>query len=65
LAATKTKVQNLYTRRQIRLAILEGYAVVTLLREQVLNEPINYKIMSLGRDSSGNNVLLEANPTLA
>lgn len=65
LNATKNKVSSLYTRRQIRIAILEGYSVVTLLREQVLNEPVHYKIMSLGRDNSGNNVLLEANPTLA
>ena len=44
---------------------MEGYTIVTLLREKIIGEKIDYKIMATGVDGSGQEVLLESNPTLA
>jgi hypothetical protein len=38
LAAVKKEVSDNATRRDIRWAIMEGYAIITLLREKVLGE---------------------------
>lgn len=65
LNQAKARVSSNYTRRQIRLAILEGYAIVTILREQLTGETIDYKIMTMGEDGEGNDVLFSAQPTLA
>lgn len=65
LSQTKAEIADQATRRDIRLAIMEGYAIVTLLREKITGEVIDYKIMSMGVDGQGQQVLLEAHPTLA
>lgn len=65
LNQTKAEIANQATRRDIRLAIMEGYTIVTLLREKITGEVIDYKIMSMGVDGQGQQVLLEAHPTLA
>lgn len=59
----KQSVSEKYNRKEIRLAIAEGYIIVTQIREQ-LNEPIDYKIMSIGYDGE-KVVLFESQPTLA
>lgn len=63
LNKTKQSVSEKYNRKEIRLAIAEGYIIVTQIREQ-LNEPIDYKIMSIGYDGE-KAVLFESQPTLA
>lgn len=60
----KSQVSGQYSRREIRLAIMEGYIIVTQLREQVTGEVIDYKIMSAGQEGD-KTVLFEAKPTLA
>ena len=59
----KQSVSKKYNRKEIRLAIAEGYIIVTQIREQ-LNETIDYKIMSVGYDGE-KAVLFESQPTLA
>ena len=63
LGKIKQSVSKKYNRKEIRLAIAEGYIIVTQIREQ-LNEAIDYKIMSIGYDG-GKTVLFESQPTLA
>ena len=53
-----------YNRKQIKLAIMEGYIIVTQLREQIIGDAIDYKIMSAGLDGD-QVVLFESQPTLA
>ena len=61
----KQQVRENASRQDIRWAIMEGYTIVTLLREKIIGEKIDYKIMATGVDGSGQEVLLESNPTLA
>lgn len=63
LEEIKKSVSKKYNREEIRLAVAEGYIIVTQIREQ-FNETIDYKIMSIGYD--GEKVaLFESQPTLA
>lgn len=65
LDEVKSQVRENASRQDIRWAIMEGYTIVTLLREKIVGEKIDYKIMTTGVDGSGQEVLLEAQPTLA
>lgn len=64
LDRVKSQLSRQYSRREIRLAIMEGYIIITQLREYITGEVINYKIMSAGQDGD-QTVLFESNPTLA
>lgn len=64
LEDVKNRVAAEVTNKDIRWAISEGYAVVTLLREYITKEKIDYKIMAVGEDG-GQQVILESNPSLA
>lgn len=65
LEEVKQQVKENASRQDIRWAIMEGYTIVTLLREKIVGEKIDYKIMATGVDGSGQEVLLESNPSLA
>lgn len=64
LDRAKSQVSKQYSRREIRLAIMEGYIIITQLREYITEEVIDYKIMSAGQDGD-QTVLFESHPTLA
>ena len=57
-ADLKVKVVN----AQLKLALMEGYSTVNLMRAYFFGE-IEYKILSIGK-YSGEDVILEAHPTL-
>lgn len=48
---------------QLKAALQEGYIIINKIRELFFDE-IQYKIMAVGKDKSGQNVLFESNPDM-
>lgn len=63
IAQAKKDIIEGYTNQQLKLALMEGYATVNLMRAYFFGE-IEYKILTIG-EYSGQDVILEAHPTLA
>lgn len=63
LEDAKVDLELLQDNNQLKAALMEGYIIVTQLREQLL-ETIDYKVLAVGRGADGSPVLFESHPTL-
>lgn len=66
LHEAKQEIYKQHSEEKIKAAIREGYMIITLLRENITNQEIQYKIIAAGQIGNGGDpILYESHPNLA
>lgn len=65
LKKSKIDLLTLDNNHTIKTALMEGYIIVNLLREAIIEKHIDYKVLTIGKGTEGKPVLFEAHPTMA
>lgn len=54
-----------YSRTTLKRRLMEGVAIVELVRQKITGEVIHYKIAAIGLDKQGQEIIVEKHPSLA